>query len=119
MSLRAAVLRVVILLQGTSGLTRLAGSPDHQDTVTEVRNLWIAIGSVRVNCCWPSPAQSFLGPGAAELMTIICNMLFRNVASSSFYNTGGWTVQTPSNSEGDRFLQGTRTDISCVGSLTV
>jgi hypothetical protein len=34
------------------------------------RPLWREDGSVVYNCCWPSPAQAFLGPSPAGLMTI-------------------------------------------------
>jgi hypothetical protein len=34
------------------------------------RSLWREDGSVVYNCCWSSPAQSFLGPSLAGLMTI-------------------------------------------------
>jgi hypothetical protein len=75
---------------------------------------YYAICSVRVNCCWPSPAQPFLVPSSAGLMTIFfclttpgvmqlylgdpgCGFLGRHTAAFSMHGnlaTGDSTKQT-------------------------
>jgi hypothetical protein len=41
------------------------------------RPLWREVASVVYSCCWASPAQSFLGPGTAGLMTILSSLRAR------------------------------------------
>jgi hypothetical protein len=41
------------------------------------RPLWREDGSVVYNCCWSSPAQSFLGPSPAGLMAIFYCLRFK------------------------------------------
>jgi hypothetical protein len=46
------------------------------------RPLWRDNGSAIYNCCWPSPAQSFLGPSPAGIGTIFYSLRFETSFSS-------------------------------------
>jgi hypothetical protein len=46
------------------------------------RPLWREAGSVFCTCCWPLPAQSFLGPSPLELATIFYCLRFETSFSS-------------------------------------
>jgi hypothetical protein len=41
------------------------------------RSLWQENGSAVYNCCWSSPAQSFLGQSPAELVTVFYGLRFK------------------------------------------
>jgi hypothetical protein len=63
--------------------------------------LWRENGSPVYNCCWSSPAQSFLGPNPAGLVTIFYCLRFETpptwkARSSYLYRPGtGWSSYTP------------------------
>jgi hypothetical protein len=65
------------------------------------RPLWLEDGSVIYNCCWPSSAQSFLGPSLMGLTTIFCCLRFETpptwrARSPFLYPPGtGWPSYTP------------------------
>jgi hypothetical protein len=42
-------------------------------------------GSVVYNCCWPSPAQSFLGPITVGLATIFYCLRFETLLFVAYY----------------------------------
>jgi hypothetical protein len=49
--------------------------------------LWRKNGSVVYNCCWSSPAQSFVSPSSPGLMTIFCSLKFETPST--------WRARTP------------------------
>jgi hypothetical protein len=46
------------------------------------RSLWRENGSALYNCCWSLPAQSFLGPSPAGLVTIFYSLWFTSKSKS-------------------------------------
>jgi hypothetical protein len=78
-----------LLLSGSCGFVDLG------------RSLWRENGSAIYNCCWSSPAQSFLGPSPAGLVTIFYGLRFETpptwrARSPYLYPPGtGWPSYTP------------------------
>jgi hypothetical protein len=81
--------------------TRFLLLSDSCGFVTVGRPLGRENGSAVYNCCWSSPAQSFLGPSPAGLVTIIYCLKFETpptwrVRSPYLYPPGtGWSSYTP------------------------
>jgi hypothetical protein len=61
------------------------------------RSLWREDGSVVYNLCWSSPAQWFLGPSPAGLVTIFCCLRFETFPFHRFLRLAGlqWRYSTP------------------------
>jgi hypothetical protein len=53
------------------------------------RPLWLGDGSVSCVCCWPSPAQSFLGRSPLGLATIFYYLRFETSIFVAFYDSQG------------------------------
>jgi hypothetical protein len=85
---------------------------------------WQENGSAVYNCCWPSPAQSFLGPSPAGLVTIFYSLRFETpptwrARSSYLYPPRtGWPSYIPCYIAFAPTAQGTSIPLLHVLSLT-
>jgi hypothetical protein len=81
--------------------TRFLLPSDNFGFVGVERSLWRENGSSVYNCCWSSPAQSFLGPSSSGLLTIFYCLRFESPPNSRarsqyLYPPGtGWPSYTP------------------------
>jgi hypothetical protein len=74
---RRSVGQCVLVSSTHLGLTtRFSLLSDSCRFVDVGRSLWRENGSADYNCCWSSPAQSFLGPSPAGLVTIFYCLRF-------------------------------------------
>jgi hypothetical protein len=54
------------------------------------RSLWREDGSLVYNSCWPSPAQSFMGPSPVGLVTIFYSLRFETSLIVASYDSQGY-----------------------------